>query len=1315
MTDRSGDAGAGAPGACGASLSQQARRVAVGPTEPVAPPSVPFVVGLISGFQGVFVLTVSHLVQAVRRLLVAVAGVAAQRFGGSGAPAADNRSSGRTASGFRRHPLLGRVVSALGLSLAAAALLALAAPSAFALSNLGQLSGTFGQLNSESVAVNDANGHILVADSAVGLVYDYASASDTSPTTWDGSNTPAGSFGGGAVAVAADNSTGDVYVADATDAVIDKFDSSGALIASFGDTTPSPDGQLAGLAAPSGSFSPAQVTTFGITVDQATHDLYAIDAGHQVVDVFDSTGAYQSQITATPAGLYAYSGNYADGIAVNATTGHVFVSDSGPVQTFEFDGSGAYVRTLTGSGTPAGSFGLGFTSVATSDATGDLYVLDTQDQVVDVLDSAGNFLSQIAGTPVGGPFGGLAAGQASGNVYVSDDGASPVVKIFGPGPPSIDAAAAQDLTATTADLTAKINPNGFDTTYHFDWGTDTSYGNTAPVPDGDIGSGGTDVAVSAHLSGLTANTTYHWRVVATNANGTVGASADHTFIYDTTGHALPDNRAYEQVTPAQKNGALIGVVFFSAGPPNVAADGSGVVSPSIQCFGDAAACNGDRGVQGDPVAFTRSPSGWISTALAPPASQFGQNYPVSYGGDVGAVLFSVPTAPAYQDDFYARLGDGSLVDVGPVTPPSGGARAHVFGSSATAATADLSHLLYQLDCTGGDCWPFDATTRQGGSSSLYEYVGAGNTQPLLVGVSGGPGSTDLISVCGDLLGGGDGATYNALSGDGATVFFTARQCASGSGANAATPVPADALYARIDGERADARTVAISQPSPADCTIPACTGSAAAAAGFQGASHDGSRVFFTSTQQLTNAASEDTTPGDAAGGATECSHTTGSGGCNLYLYDFGKAAGHELTAVSAGDASGGGPRVQGVMAISPDGSRVYFVAKGVLSTDPNAQGQIAHDGAYNLYDYDVATGDTTFISPLAGSDSAFPIDGQSVGGFTHGVGLANVTADGRFLVFMSYGQLTTDDHSSQAQVFRYDAQTGRLIRISVGNDGFSDNGNGGVDLASIVPAFHGGSGRTDPTMSRDGSRIFFRDPAALTPGALDNIQVGTVSADPIYAQNVYEWHSGHVSLISDGRDVSAIATPGGNGLPTDATSSVGLLGTDTTGDNVFFTTTDRLVPQDGDTQLDYYDARVGGGFPFTPPSEPCDGDSCQGAAGGQPVPPSAASVTFSGPGNATRPAAPAKVKILSTVVHGSRFSVAVKVPGKGRITISGSGIKPVGKSVGKAGTYKVRVGLTAKEARTLKRKHKVKLRPRVVFAPAGGPSSSVTVSLTVKA
>ena len=96
--------------------------------------------------------------------------------------------------------------------------------------------------------------------------------------------------------------------------------------------------------------------------------------------------------------------------------------------------------------------------------------------------------------------------------------------------PAIDSASIANLTTASADLTTRINPNGFETTYHFEWGTSTSYGTTVPIPDADIGSGLTDVAVTTHLSGLSASTTYHWRILTMSSAGATGATVDHTFI-----------------------------------------------------------------------------------------------------------------------------------------------------------------------------------------------------------------------------------------------------------------------------------------------------------------------------------------------------------------------------------------------------------------------------------------------------------------------------------------------------------------------------------------------------------------------------------------------------------------------------------------------------------------------------------------------------------------------------------------------------------------------------------------------------------------
>ena len=88
--------------------------------------------------------------------------------------------------------------------------------------------------------------------------------------------------------------------------------------------------------------------------------------------------------------------------------------------------------------------------------------------------------------------------------------------------------AATAVTSTGATVNGTVNPNGQATTYAFQWGLTTSYGNEAPLPPASAGSGSTDVPVSLDLGGLASGTVYHFRVIASNASGTA-TGADETF------------------------------------------------------------------------------------------------------------------------------------------------------------------------------------------------------------------------------------------------------------------------------------------------------------------------------------------------------------------------------------------------------------------------------------------------------------------------------------------------------------------------------------------------------------------------------------------------------------------------------------------------------------------------------------------------------------------------------------------------------------------------------------------------------------------
>jgi hypothetical protein len=93
-----------------------------------------------------------------------------------------------------------------------------------------------------------------------------------------------------------------------------------------------------------------------------------------------------------------------------------------------------------------------------------------------------------------------------------------------PSAPAVTTSAASGVTDTAATLNATVNPEGAATTYQFQYGTTTSYGSVTPASPASAGSGSSAVGESAVLSGLSAGTTYDYRLVAINAAGTTNGS-----------------------------------------------------------------------------------------------------------------------------------------------------------------------------------------------------------------------------------------------------------------------------------------------------------------------------------------------------------------------------------------------------------------------------------------------------------------------------------------------------------------------------------------------------------------------------------------------------------------------------------------------------------------------------------------------------------------------------------------------------------------------------------------------------------------------
>jgi hypothetical protein len=660
---------------------------------------------------------------------------------------------------------------------------------------------------------------------------------------------------------------------------------------------------------------------------------------------------------------------------------------------------------------------------------------------------------------------------------------------------------------------------------------------------------------------------------------------------------LSDCRGYEMVSSPFKDG------YQNAGVV-VSNDGSHVLEETKGAFAGTES-DSPRAV----YQLTRLGTGWVTSAISPSASLFPAQTFFAASADLRTTLWAMrdTSQSIYAEDLYVREVDGSFVKVGSMVPPAaatgppaGGyqffARELIFGG----ASSELSHVLFNIRGSGA-LWPGDTTVQGSTNESLYEYAGTGNEQPQLVGVNA---EGHLISECTIRLGSEQGDTYNALSASGKTVFFTAQ--GHSSGCNEAVKAPqASELYARLG----QIETVAISEPSPGQCR--ACNTAIKAPAEFQGASEDGSKVFFLTGQELF---SGDTT-------------------MNLYEYDFNNPAGRKVVRVSVGSST---PEVQGVARESEDGSHVYFVAKGVLTEGENPEGGQPVTGGDNLYVFerDAAHpgGRVAFVATLSEADAEDwkAQDERPV----------QATPDGRFVVFQSVADLTPGDTSSEPQVFEYDALEGKLVRVSVGQVGYTSgtanaNAHGSrITIQEYVKSFTSTTETNGLAVSADGLKVVFSSAGALTPEAEGAAGAG--------AQSVYEHRSvgsianGNVYLISDGTNRLDAKT----------------IGLDASGGDIFFETADPLLAQDVDTQFDIYDARAGGGFPAPAAQAACQGEACQGPPPTLPTFDVPGSVSQPGGGNLSSPPSPMtrpKAKPLmraKPLTRAQRLAKALKVCGK---------------------------------------------------------------------
>ena len=279
---------------------------------------------------------------------------------------------------------------------------------------------------------------------------------------------------------------------------------------------------------------PAGANAHGVVVSPDGKNVYETNYGAGTVSQYSrntETGALTALSPATvPAGTNPHD------LAISADEKNVYVADSGvpgAIAQFTRNAATGALTALSKTSVAAGEFTEGV--VVSPDGNGVYATNEGSSNVSEYFRNTetGALIAQTPATvPAGASPEGLAISADGKNVYTADNGASGVSQYARnpepPQPPAVLTGAASAVTQTSATLPGSVNPNGQEVTEcRVEYGTTNGYGSIASCASLP-GSGSSPVAVSASITGLTASTTYHFRVVAANASG-IGNGPDETF------------------------------------------------------------------------------------------------------------------------------------------------------------------------------------------------------------------------------------------------------------------------------------------------------------------------------------------------------------------------------------------------------------------------------------------------------------------------------------------------------------------------------------------------------------------------------------------------------------------------------------------------------------------------------------------------------------------------------------------------------------------------------------------------------------------
>ena len=555
-------------------------------------------------------------------------------------------------------------------------------------------------------------------------------------------------------------------------------------------------------------------------------------------------------------------------------------------------------------------------------------------------------------------------------------------------PPTILDARAGTVDTTSATLLGSINPHGSPTRYRFDYGIG-AFNRSIPIPQAQIGSGHDPVFVTQTIQGLAPNTTYQFRLVATNTTAPPTVSATKTF---TTINVPPERRrGYELVSPADKPGG-VGVGPWYGGPATTGTVGVGAYDRerfAVQGSLGSVIVEGPIAYGADWAFAERTPGGWINKPVLSRRAHGSQLLTIpelrESTEDLSLTAFSANAHllrlfPEMEDWDESITGAALLIRdwtsdwelVAPTDfsqarpfdsqrPPGDAAKAFADDGSALVASAkSLRGLEGPLDPTIPI--PDDPTIPGDSTIPAERLVDARSVyldeieRPFTGIFPGDDGVRELVDVCT-----GEGPTRTILPDGPCPPAQNGRDehliSPGGGGLTIAENEAPSPRVISSDGSRVFFMSPDPALPTPPSapqvyvrqrnsdnaCDEPPCvvtrwisrpqpgaSSGPLGAAYFESASRDGDKVLFRTTTPLT---ADDPNSGSSAGASQESS--------DLYMYDLpagNEPAGGQLTRITGGptgDSDCNSPeeltRQGAVRYASDDASRVYFVCAGPLN------------------------------------------------------------------------------------------------------------------------------------------------------------------------------------------------------------------------------------------------------------------------------------------------------------------------------------------------------------------------------------------------